>query len=164
MDLFLFLTFLFMIFGGMSELSFVFASITETDTSFDFLSIEAILSFLMGYGWLSLFLYKNFELPLWGIILGGLLFGFLIARMYVFLMFCIKKLDKNPKPTVEDYLQASGRAYSKILPHAEGQAELTINNKLSIVNVINLTDEEIQSFTPVKVVKYENEKIYIEKE
>ena len=58
----------------------------------------------------------------------------------------------------------SGRAYTSFAPHAKGQIEITFNNQLSIEEAINDTDNEIKSFSNIKVVKYENGILYIEQE
>ena len=153
----------YLVSGGLSELSIDFNSITETDTSFNFLSIEAILSFFMGLGWVGFVFYKIWSLPLWFSILGAIVFGIFFAALYAFLMLCVKKLDESPKIQEQDYLNAQGKAYTTIAPQSEGQAELTIKNQLSVINVFNATDEHIDAFTSVKVCKVENSKVFIEK-
>lgn len=153
----------FLITGGLSELSFDFDSITETDTSFNFFTVESVLSFFMGFGWIGLTFYKIWEMPLALSIFAGVVFGIFFACLYAYLLINVKKLDETPKVKDSDYLESTGKAYTKFTPHSEGQAELTVKGKLSIVNVFNDTDEEIDAFTPVKVVKIENNKIYIEK-
>ena len=155
---------IYLLVGGFSELTLDFNTIGETDTSFDFLSVEAILSFLMGFGWVGFLAFKMWKFSLILSILVGVVFGILLAVFYTFLMFSIKKLDKSPKLTEEDYLVAKGKAYTNIPAGGEGQAELEINRKLNVVHVFNNSNEEISAFTQVKVVKYENSKIYVEKE
>ena len=147
--------------GAGSEMSMDFNVITETDTSFNFLSIETVLSFLMGFGWVGLAFYGPFKMPGWMCIFAGVVFGLFFACLYTFLMMNIKKLDHKPEFNIEEAVGAEGKAYTNIGAHCEGQAELTINEKLSVVNVINDCDEEITAFTPVKVDKVENEKLYI---
>ncbi len=150
--------------GGLSELSIDFNTIAETDTSFNFLSIEAILSFFMGFGWVGYVFYHSWDLPLWFGIFGAVVFGVFFAVMYAFLMLCVKKLDETPVTKDSDYLCATGKAYTRIAPHAQGQAELTVKDKLSVITVFNDTDEQIESFTPVKVNRVEDKKIFIVKE
>ena len=45
----------------------------------------------------------------------------------------------------------------------QGQIEIEVNGQLSISDAINLKDEEIMAFDQIKVVKVENEIMYIEK-
>lgn len=153
---------IFMLVGGLPELSLDFNAIGETDTSFDFLSIEAILSFLMGFGWLGFTFFSVWKMSIWVSVLAAIFFGVLFASLYAFLMICVKKLEEIPQETAQDYIGAKGKAYTNINAHSEGQAELTINQKLKIVQVINNTDADIAAFTPVKVVNFEENKIFIE--
>lgn len=153
----------FLITGGLSELTADFASITETDTSFNFFTVESLLSFFMGFGWVGLTFYKVWEMPIALSVFAGIAFGILFACLYAYLLINVKKLDESPKVKNNDYIGAQGKAYTNLAPHCEGQAELTINGKLSVIKVFNDTDEEISAFTPVKVVNAQDNKIFIEK-
>lgn len=149
--------------GGDSELSFDFDSVTETDTSFNFLSVESVLTFFMGLGWIGLAFYSVFFMPVWMCFFAGIMFGLLFACLYAFLMINIKKLDQKSGVKIEECVGAEGKAYVNIPPRAEGRAELTINSKLSVVKVFNDTDEQIASFTPVVVNRTDDNKLYIVK-
>lgn len=154
---------LFFISGGLSELSFDFDSISETDTSFNFFTIESILLLFMGFGWVGLTFYSVWKMPLALSVFAGIVFGVLFGCLYAFLLINIKKLDETPKVTEEDYKNAEGKAYTRIFAHSEGQAELLVREQVKVLNVINDTDEEIDAFVPVKVVKVEDNKIFVEK-
>ena len=80
-----------------------------------------------------------------------------------FLMFSVRKLEKNIKKDYTTALNKIGKAYTHFAPNAEGQIEIDINEQLSVVNAINTTNEEIKAFTPIKVVKVENDTLFIEK-
>jgi hypothetical protein len=55
------------------------------------------------------------------------------------------------------------KAYTNFEPKGQGQIEITVNGQLSVEEAVNTSDEFIKSFDEVKVIKYENNKLYIEK-
>ena len=155
---------IFTIFGGDAEVQTDFNASFETDTSFDFLSIQSILAFLMGFGWLGLACLQEWGLRLRFAVLISVVFGLVMMYFSAWLMFCIKKLNHRVKKDYSNCVGLSGRAYTKFAPHSQGQIEITFNGQLSIEEAINNTDNEIKSFSNIRVVKYENGNLYIEQE
>jgi len=157
-------TFVFSIFGGDAEVHTDFDMAVETDTSFDFLSIQSILAFLMGFGWLGLACLKEWNTGVKLSLVFALIFGFILMFVSAYLMCCIKKLNKNVKKDFSVCVGKSAKAYTKISASGNGQIEIDINGQLSIEKAVNLSAEDIEAFAPVKVVKFEDNKLYIEKE
>ncbi len=154
---------IFLLFGGDSEVDTNFDSFSDADPSFSFFSIQSILSFFMGLGWMGLLLIKQSTInPLLTLVIAfvsGVLFMFATA----YLMFCIKKLNHNVKVNLNDYVGTLGKAYTSFNPNAEGQIEVVINKKLEIMPAINITEEKIEAFSIIKIEKVENNKLYIVK-
>ena len=162
--LFIIKLFLFAIIGGDAEVHTDFNASVETETAFDFLSIQSVLAFLMGFGWLGLACLQEWGLRLRFTIILSVLFGFVLMYFSAWLMFCIKKLNHRVKRDYTKCVGLKGRTYTKFTPHSQGQIEINFNDKLSIEEAINNTDDEIPSFTNIKIIKYENGMLYIEKE
>ncbi len=138
---------------------------TDSDVAFSFLSIQSILAFFMGFGWTGLAMLKSplAEQTLWvGVVsaLGGLIFMSLSA----YITYLLRKLNDREVFDMQKVVGTIGKAYSVIKPHSMGRIEIEINSKLSVVEAQNNTDVEIPSFKPVRVVKYENNILYIEQE
>ncbi len=152
---------LFLFTGGDVEVHTDFTSICETDVSFDFLSIQSILAFMMGFGWVGLAAVSQFKLSIPISIISAVVFGLIFMFLSAYLMFLIKKLDKREKIDLQDFVGTVGRAYTAFKPQGQGQIEITINDQLSVVDAINMTDEEIHAFMSVKIEKVEDNKIYI---
>ena len=152
---------MFSVFGGDTEVSSDFTGSMETETSFDFLSIQSILAFLMGTGWMGVAALTQFKLGLFGSILAGVGFGFMMMFFSAWLMLCIKRL--NHKVTRDYYksIGVIGQAYTGFSPHSKGQIQIDFDGKLSVEEAFNDNDYEIKSFSKIKVVKYENGLIYI---
>ncbi len=151
----------FIFVGGDTEVSADFDAMTETDVSFSFISTQTILAFLMGFGWSGLTALAQFGLS--GVIsfLIGLAVGFVFMFITAYLMHGIKKLNKHIKTDLNTLLNKSGKAYISMEPHKEGQIEIDLNERLSIIEATNISDEKINAFDPVKVVKVEDNKVYI---
>lgn len=156
--------FLFTIFGGDVEVHSDFTSSLETDEAFEFLSIQSILAFLMGFGWMGLTCTKIWGL---GMLLTGLvsfIFGLVLMFVSAYLMFCVKKLNKHIVKDLSKAVGCVGKAYTNFSPGAVGQIEIDIDGQLSIEDAVNNTDAHIKAFDKVKVIKFENNILYIEKE
>ncbi len=153
--------FIFAIFGGDAEVSTDFSDSFETDTSFDFLSIQSVLAFLMGFGWSGLACLQGLELRIRYTILISLIVGFLMMYFSAWLMCSIKKLNYIVKKDYSKCVGIKGRSYTSFAPHSKGQIEINFNDQLSIEEAINDSDNEINSFTNIKVTKYENGILYI---
>ena len=146
-----------------SEISSDFTDMTDTDSSFNLLTIEGISAFFMAAGWMGYFALRfNYgtKIALITAIVSGLivmlLFGWGISKF--------KKMDKNPTADLNELVGKVGKSYMKFEPKGLSKIEIEFNSKLEILDAKNNTDVEIESFQPIKVVKIENNVIYIEKE
>ena len=134
---------IFAIFGGDTEVHADFNSSFETDHAIDFLSIQSILAFLMGFGWMGLSCMK-----VWGIrtiysAIISIVFGLILMFITAYLMFCVKKLNKTVKKDMTKAVDCIGKAYTNFEPNGHGQIEITINKQLSIEEAVNFSDEAI---------------------
>lgn len=154
---------LFTVVGGDSEVSADFTTETDTDISFNFLSTQSIIAFLMGFGWMGYAGLQQFAFGQWQNFLIAFAVGFVFMFVTAFLMFSVKKLEKNVKKDKNTAVGQTCKAYSNFAPQASGQVEVEINGQLTIANAMNSTDETINSFDAVKVVKVLDDVLYIEK-
>lgn len=154
----------FIIAGGADTEVFAdFNTETETDTSFNFISVQSLLAFLMGFGWMGYAALKQFKMGEISSIIVSLITGVIFMLLSSGLMFMLKKLEKNVKKDITSAINKVGKAYTKFEPHSTGQIEIDINDQLMVIDAINDTDTEINSFEGIRVVKAENNKLYIEK-
>lgn len=146
-----------------TEVSADFTTEIDTDFSFNFLSVQSVLAFFMGFGWMGYAGIHQLKYSNWmafGIaIVVGLLF--LIGSAY--LMFGVKKLEKNVKKDYTKALNQQGKAYTNFAPKGQGQIEIEINEQLSVIEAVNNTEEEIKAFDRIKVVNVDKDILYIEK-
>lgn len=135
----------------------------EGDPSFTFLSVQSALAFLMGFGWLGLAGIREFGLGMKFSFLLALGVGFFFMYLSARLMYQVKKLNNIPKVDYNDCINKSGKAYNRFAPNGSGQIQIDINGRLATVSAVNASAEEINSFEQIKVVKAENNVLYIEK-
>ena len=153
---------LYAITGGDAEVHTDVDTNIETDIAFNFISIQSVLAFLMGFGWVGLAGIKQWNMSTLHSALIATAFGLLMMTLSAYLMFCLKKLGKSVKKDYSTCVGKTAKAYTSFAPNGSGQIEIDFNGQLSIENAINSTDKEIKSFSEIKVIKFENNKLYIE--
>ena len=121
--------------------------------SFTLVSVQSILAFLMGTGWVGLAANMEWKWGQWGSLGIAVLFGSLMACLSAFLSMKMKGLKTVKKQNPREAVGKSGRAYTDIPAKGEGigQVEITISEKQQIVQAMGI-NEKINSFSPVKVV------------
>lgn len=154
---------IFTVVGGDTEVSADFNTETDTDCSFNFFSTQSIIAFFMGFGWMGYAGLKQFDFNQYINFPIAFGVGLIFMTVTALLMFAAKKLEKNVKKDKKSAIQQVGRAYTNFEPHATGQVEIEITGQLSVVNAMNDTDESINSFDLIRVVKVIDDLLYIEK-
>lgn len=149
--------------SGDSEVISDFNTETDTDPSFGFFSFQSITAFLMGFGWMGYAALTQFSFGHKMAILLAFAVGFMFMFLSAMLMFMAKKLEKNVSNDKSNAVNKIGKAYTSFHPNSNGQVEIEFNGKLQVVNAVNTTNEPINSFDLIKVVKVQNDILYIEK-
>jgi hypothetical protein len=152
---------MFMFAGMDSEIDADFSSMEDSDASFNFLSVQSLLAFFMGFGWSGVAAMRQFGLSIgvsFGVAVGtGLFFMFVSALLFRL----TKKLNKTVKINLKELEGKPAKTYTAFAPKGKGQIEVTLNKKLTIFDATNNTDCQIASFTTVKVQKVQDDIIYI---
>ena len=154
---------IFSFFGGDTEVHADFNTEFDSDTSFDFISIQSLLAFLMGFGWMGYAGLVQFGWSNSVSILSAIGVGLFFMLGSAYLMFLVKKLEKNVKKDKATAIGKIGKAYTNFAPNGNGQIEININEQLTVVEAINTKAEEIKAFENIKVIKIDNDVMLIEK-
>jgi membrane protein implicated in regulation of membrane protease activity len=155
--------FLFVLFGGGSEVITDFNMEIDTDCSFNFLSVQSVLAFFMGFGWMGYAAILQFGFSQLATLISSIIVGLVFLFVSAGLMFAVKHLEKKVVKDKNTALNKIGQAYINFAPKSKGQVEIEINGQLSVVDAMNNSDEEIKAFEEVEVVKIENDMLYVEK-
>lgn len=148
--------------GGDSEVFSDFNTEFETETSFDFLSIQSILAFLMGFGWIGLAALTQWKFSTATALISAFIFGAVLMFVSSYLMLAVKKLNKTVRKDYKKCIGKEARTYTSFKPHGEGQIEIVVNGRLSIEKAKNTTDNEIASFTQIRITDYKDNMFNIE--
>lgn len=140
-----------------------FDSLSDVDGSFHFLSVQSILAFLMGFGWMGLACLKHFDLNIYLSVLFAFLFGVFCLFFISYLFYLVKKLEKKVVVDFSKLVNVNGKAYTSFPSRGSGQIEIVFNEKLTVLPAINNSEIEINSFDQIKVVDYKDNVLYIEK-
>ena len=128
----------------------------DSSDAFELVSIQSILAFLMGFGWIGLAARNEWGMnSILSLIVGGL-FGFAMMLLVTFLMKQVKKLNKSAKFDINDCIGIIGKAYTDLKPDELGQVQVKVAGKLMIFDAINFTQEKIEFFAPIIVDKVDN--------
>jgi hypothetical protein len=151
----------FMFIGGGADIDGEFDGDLEGDVSggdtFSLVSVQSILAFFMGAGWIGLAATLEWRLGQMQSVLAASFFGFLMMLLSSFLTMKIKSLNTVQKFDIKKAVGISGRAYTKIPEKGAGigQVEITLQGKQQIMQAMS-TGNAIESFAAVKVVKVDD--------
>ena len=133
---------------------------TDVDTGFSFISLQSVLAFLMGFGWLG---YAALEWKFSAIIsvIFAIIGGFILMGISVWLVFMMKKLNSTPKYDLNSLVEKTGTSYTRFDSKGTGKIQIEFNGKLETFEAWNETEEPIESFKNIKVLKIVDNKIFV---
>jgi len=144
-----------------TEVAADFNVMSDTDASFNVFTIESISAFFMCSGWSGWLCLSQFH---YGVKLSALIAvitGLAGMFLFIFLISKLKKLEHIPTPNIQELVGKTGKAYMNFSPKGSAKIQIEYNSELATLDAINNSDEEIKAFENIKVVKVENNQIYI---
>jgi hypothetical protein len=151
---------------------FSFVDIDSADADFDadsgdggftFFSLQSILAFFMGFGWLGLTSGTEWNLGTVCSFAIALVAGCICLFLSVLLMFLVKKLNYTPKRDLSTLIGTSVSAYVQFAPHSKGQVLANFCGKSTIIPAINDSDDHIKAFETITIVSVKHDTIYVRK-
>jgi len=160
----LFIVKLLMMFVGGDEAGDFDDGAMETDhshgtDSFALLSVQSILAFFMGTGWLGLACRSEWKMDAIPSAVLASSFGFGMMVFTSYLLMKMKSLDGSPSNTIgANAIGLRGRAYTDIPPKGKGmgQVELTVNERQQILQASASSGKKIPAFSTVTVTKVDD--------
>ena len=147
-----------------SEVSADFTSVADSDSSFQFFTVESISAFFMSGGWMGWTAFSHLNYELKTTLLIAVISGILGMLVFTWLVTLLKKLEHNPKVSLNELEGKTGKAYTQFKPKGQGKIQIEFNSKLDTLDAVNESEEEIKTFEQIKVIKIENDVVYIVKE
>ena len=141
-------------FGGDSD-CYADVDSSETDSgNFKWLSKQAIIGFVMMFGWTGLACIKEFELSRALCITISLSAGIITMFITGSLFGGAKKLVSSGNVfKIEDVIGKEGTVYQRIPKNGIGKISISFENLSYEIDAISLSNEEIDSFAKVQVIK-----------
>jgi membrane protein implicated in regulation of membrane protease activity len=132
-------------------------------SSFSFLTLQSVLAFLMGFGWIGLAGINEWKFG----VLPSFVIAFVVGAAFMFmsawLMLQVRKLDKIHKTDLNKLLNKKCKTYTGFSPNGVGQIQTEVDGRLATISATNNAADEIGAFEEVKVVSVKDNIIYIEK-
>jgi hypothetical protein len=125
----------------------------DSTASFQLLSIQSVLGFLMGLGWMGLAMIEQWHQPRWIALVAAFGFGFAMMLLSAILTFYMRRLDKDPHYDVRSCVGGMGRVYLTIPEKGKGMGQVEVNcsGRRMIIQATS-AGPVLAAFTPVKVV------------
>lgn len=131
---------------------------------FHLISVKSIISFILGFGWTGVLFYDTFENPMW---LGLLAFvvGLIFMSVIAFLLFQMKKLDRDNTFRIEKVIGMNAEVYLRIPAARKDTGKVNVSLHGSMHELEALTDgEEIPTGGKVRIIsKVDGETVIVEK-
>lgn len=119
---------------------------------FSLVSVQSILAFFMGTGWIGLAAKREWHLNDLNSLLTAVGFGFIMMLFSAFITFKIKRFNSIPKMDLNEAKGKIGRAYTNIPAKGKGigQIEIVLSETKRVLQASSNGDA-INSFDSVKV-------------
>lgn len=131
---------------------------------FHLISVKSVVSFILGFGWTGVLFWDTIERPLW---LGLLAFivGMVFMSLIAFLLFQVKKLDKDNTFRVDKIIGMNAEVYLRIPANRKDTGKIIVSLNGSMHELEALTDgEELATGAKVKIsAKVDGETVIVEK-
>jgi hypothetical protein len=134
----------------------------HADGGFNILSIQSLLAFFMGAGWMGLI--ARFDWGLSRILTGfaAVIFGVVLMSFSVWLMVMVRRLERSNPYDVKTAVGHTGRVYMNIPEKGKGagQVEVSVSGRKKVMSAVS-ADQAIESFTNVKVIDVRDDETLI---
>ncbi|MDX2246460.1 MAG: serine protease [Bacteroidia bacterium] len=132
------------------------------DAHFQPFSLRNLIQFLLGFSWTGIAFYDTISSP--PLLIGlGVVVGSLFVYMFFVLLRQIQKLAEDNSFKLSDTLNKTAEVYLTIPEKKSGTGKILVSVNGSVHELEAMTEKDkIPSGTVVKIVKLENESIFVE--
>ena len=132
------------------------------DLPFHFFTLRNLISFLLGFGWTGVSLYKSIGSQ-WVLLLISVLVGLLFIAIFFIIIKMLLKLSENNTFKMEDTIGKTGDVYIQIPAAKSGMGKVFISVKGSTHELSAMTEdaEPLKVGSLVKVVKVESKTLLV---
>ena len=137
-------------------------SVGHGDFPFHFFSLRNLVSFLLGFGWTGVSLYKSITSSL-VLLIAAILVGLLFIAIFFFIIKSLLKLSEDNSFKIEDTLGKTGDVYIPIPPQKSGKGKVFVSVKGSTHELAAITNDEapLKAGCLVKVLRVEDKTLIV---
>ncbi len=135
--------------------------ISNSDFSFQYMSIQGLTAFFMMFGWVGLALVYESGFPGWVATIGGLAAGVLTTWILSQMFRFAGSLQCDGTMRINRALGSGGTVYLRIPADGSGQVQVEIDGRLMVRDAISASKEEIMTGEQVTVVWVQDNGILI---
>ena len=126
----------------------------HTEAAFKLFSLNSILAFVMMFGWSGLTASVQFDLGFLTSFLIALVVGSLTMALTAYMFLLMRRfVSEGANFKTSDLVGHTGTVYVRIPAQGKGRVHITLNGILREIDAVAGGDEQIDSFTSVKVSK-----------
>ena len=131
---------------------------------FHLISVKTIICFILGFGWTGVIFWDTISSPLWLGLLATVV-GFIFMSLIAFLLFQVRKLDKDNTFRIEHVIGKNAEVYLRIPATRKDTGKITISLNGSMHELEALTEgDEIATGAKVRITaKVDGETVIVEK-
>ena len=135
----------------------------DTD-GFHLISVKTIICFILGFGWTGVLFWDAFDNKIWLGCLAAVV-GIIFMSLIAFLLFQVKKLDKDNSFRIEKVIGMNAEVYLRIPGGRKDSGKITVSLHGSMHELEAWTDgEEIPTGAKVRIKdKIDAETVIVEK-
>lgn len=120
--------------------------------SFDLLSLQSVMTFLMSFSWASLAFIHELGFSIWESVGLGSVVGVLFTVAFMFSLYKMKKLASPPVSNIIIPIGTICEVYSTIPASGDGKVKVTHNGQIRYLKAYS-EDKEYPTGSVVKVTK-----------
>lgn len=140
------------------------AHLGDSDVSFKLLSLQGLTAFFMMFGLVGLALSQMGGVPDGISLIGALLAGagsfFIIQKMFA----VMGRLQSSGNVNLQNAVGQEGTVYMNIVPPERGKVEVTVQNRLRVLDAVTENGEPLKTGERVRIVKvYDTSVLVVER-
>lgn len=127
------------------------------DSDFKLFTTQTISLFMMGFGWMGVFLTTASGLELLASFLIASGFGVAVTAFEIWLISKMRGLEQIPVFDIQECVGVQGQVYLKIPENGKGEVQISVHGKRKIFKARSFNNFTIESFKPIEVVAIEGQ-------
>ena len=135
----------------------------DSDVSFKLLSLQGITAFFMMFGLVGWAMIRQGDFPPIVPIAAGTVAGLATVWIMKQIFKWATSLQSSGTMDLKNAVGQEGTVYLTIRPGDIGKVQVSVQNRLSVLNAITEGTEEIKTGADVRVVKVKADKLVVEK-